>query len=153
MKVLLFRGRGLISSLIRWQTRSQYSHAAFLLADGETIVEAWQGDGVRKKKVTDWSNIDVFHVLGATEAQMNYAANFALAQVGKKYDYRQVFRFLTRIGGKNNGKWFCSELVFAALQHAGINLLERIEPWAVSPGLLALSPDLVKHESRVQKDQ
>src|SRR5579871_2617400 len=41
MRIALYQGKSLISLLIRWQTRSQYSHAAFLLDDG-SVIEAWQ---------------------------------------------------------------------------------------------------------------
>lgn len=144
-KVLLFRGRGVISALIRWQTRSVYSHAALLLEDGETIIEAWQGDGVRKKKLGSRENIDAFRVAGGVDWPTAIA--FAEAQIGKRYDYRQVFRFLSRRSGKTDEHWFCSELVFAALREGDVPLLERIEPWAVSPGLLAVSPWLSKDET------
>jgi hypothetical protein len=41
MRIALYQGKSLISRAIRWQTRSQYSHAAFLLDDG-SLIEAWQ---------------------------------------------------------------------------------------------------------------
>src|SRR5690606_21875536 len=77
---------------------------------------------------------------------------FLEKQTGKSYDYRMVFRFITRLQEtrKSRGKWFCSELVFAALQQCGIDLLSRTEPWEVSPGLLArspyLQPRIIDHE-------
>jgi uncharacterized protein YycO len=142
-KILLFRGRGLISALIRWQTRSCYSHAALLLPDGETIVEAWQGAGVRiKRKFRDWSNVDSFDVHMTTH-QWGRVMDFAVSQIGKPYDYRQVIRFVTRTRSKPNDRWFCSELVAAAFNHAGMPLLHRIIPSNVSPALLALSPRMV----------
>jgi hypothetical protein len=70
MIILLYRGTGLINSLIRWQTRSHYAQ------DDDT--------------------------------------------------------------------WFCSELVYAAFQKAGIKLLNVDEAWKVSPALLAMSPYLRK---------
>lgn len=140
--ILLFRGRGAVSALIRWQTRSVYSHAAILMPDGR-IVEAWQGAGVRTTTLSDWQGIDRFAVPSLTDAQWRAASTFALRQVGQGYDYAGVARFLSRRDTPENGRWFCSELVFAAIQHAGLNLLERIPPAEVSPGHLALSPLLV----------
>lgn len=69
---------------------------------------------------------------------------FLLDELDKSYDYGSVLRFVSReqAARRDSGKWFCSELVFAALQKGGLNLLSRIEPWAVSPGLLAYSPYL-----------
>lgn len=140
--ILLFKGRGIISTLIRWQTRSPYSHAAILLPDG-SIVESWQGKGVRETELTDWRNIDVFYVPSATQEQWFNILFFMNSRIGKGYDYWGVIRFITRTNMPPNDKWFCSEIVFEAFKEAGINLLERIDPWEVSPGLLSLSPLLV----------
>jgi len=139
--ILLFRGRGLISALIRWQTRGQYSHAALLMPDGR-IVESWQGDGVRVKTLADWRGVERYTVPSMSAAQWDEALAFARAEVGKGYDYRAIVRFVSRRKMRADDRWFCSELVFAALAHAGVPLFARIEPWAVSPGLLAISPML-----------
>lgn len=143
MKLLLFKGRGFISRLIRWQTRSKYSHAALLLSDGRTIIEAWQGAGVRVKEITDWTDVDLFEIEGLTPLVETRAYSFACDQVGKKYDYWGVIRFVSRRHMPANEKWFCSELAFAALEIAGLRLLERIDASEVSPHLLSLSPLLL----------
>jgi uncharacterized protein YycO len=138
--ILLFKGRGIVSAMIRLQTRSEYSHAALLYPDGSTLVESWQGSGVRRKTITDFRDVDAFIVPGMTEVQWKDAFKFAAAQVGLGYDYRSVARFVTRVSAKENGRWFCSELVFAALQYSGVELLHRITAAEVAPGHLALSP-------------
>jgi uncharacterized protein YycO len=137
--ILLFHGRGLISTLIRWQSRGDYSHAALLMPDGQ-IVESWQGAGVRVKTLGDWEGIHRYTIPGMTSDQWDDAIAYALAQVGSGYDYLGVLRFITRHPSPANDRWFCSELVYTALRHAGVDLFQRIEPWAVSPGLLAISP-------------
>lgn len=143
LAILLMRGRGVLSSLIRWQTRGKYSHAALLIGENE-IIEAWQGDGVRMKKITDWSNVDIFDVPSATPQQWQDAIDFACKQRGKGYDYLGVVRFLTRRDRDNPERWFCSELVFASFLAAGVPLLARIKAHEVSPGLLSNSPLLVQ---------
>lgn len=139
-KILLFRGRGLISTLIRWQTRGRYAHAAILFPDGETIIEAWPGPGVRQKKMTDWDGVTVFDVPSHPKEQIDQAVDFARTQLGKKYAYLDIVRFITRTKGNEQNSWFCSELVFAAFQKAGIDLLARIPAWEVSPQGLSISP-------------
>lgn len=143
-RILLSRGRGLISTLIRWQTRGEYSHAAILYPDGETIIEAWQGDGVRKKKITDWKDVDTFAVTNITAEQWKAAIELAEHQLGKGYDYWAIIRFISRGIMPDNDKWFCSELVMHVLRAFGVNLFLRIEPWAVSPGMLNNSPVLYR---------
>lgn len=145
--VLLFRGRGFVSAAIRWQTRSPYSHAALLRPDGR-IVESWQGAGVRIKTVADWADIDAFDVVGMTDLQWGLALDFCEELVGRGYDYKAVLRFVSRRPAADNERWFCSELVFAALQSAGVDLLARIDAASVSPGMLAWSPLLVPRLGR-----
>jgi len=139
--LLLFRGKGVISALIRWQTRSKYSHAALLLPNGD-IIEAWQGlgAGVRIKRGLDsWDGVEIYAVPSATAAAWNEVIGFARSRVGAGYDYWSVARFISRRHMPPNDKWFCSELVFAAFRFAGIHLL-RAESQEVSPGMLSRSP-------------
>lgn len=141
LRVAMFRGRGILSALIRWQTWSSYSHAAIVLPDGY-IVEAWhRGPGVRRKLLKSTKGVDVFNVKGLTEEQSAVAEKFAMDQIGQKYDYFGVLRFLNRRKVGDNGKWFCSELVYAAFKAAGVHLLSKdTQPNMVSPGLLSRSP-------------
>lgn len=143
--VALFRGPGIVSRLIRWQTRSAYSHAAIVLPSG-AVIESREWKGVRqlpKLEPQNGEEIDLFTV-EVTETQLEEIAWFLNSQLGKAYDWTMVARFVTRRQESRSsaGKWFCSELVFAAFQQAGIDLLRATEPWEVSPGLLARSPVL-----------
>jgi uncharacterized protein YycO len=138
----------LVSALIRWQTRGRYSHAAIRMRDGR-IVESWQGAGVRTKWVKDWSGIDAYVVPGATDGQWDRAIGFALGQIGRGYDWWAIVRFVSRRAMPANDRWFCSELVFAALAAGGVRLLERVEASAVSPGTLAWSPGLEPERPQV----
>ena len=140
-KVLLFKGRGMFSRLIRWQTNGQYSHAAIQLPDGR-IIEAWHKPAqVRvRPPLRDWSNVDAFSVQGMSEAKWKVVADFLEDQIGKKYDFGGVMRFVTRWRKPKDDKWFCSELVFQAIKEAGVDLLSRIECSQVSPTVLSFSP-------------
>lgn len=137
-QILLFQGRGIISRLIRWQTRGKYSHAAIRVSENE-CVESWAGPGVRLKKISDWTGIDVFDVPIPYRWKV-LAVSFAAQQIGKKYDYLGVLRFVSRRKRNSLHRWFCSELVFEAFKHAGCWLFARTEGWEVSPSELARSP-------------
>lgn len=147
MLIALHKGKGFIGRCIQWQTRSVYSHASIVFDElGGEVVESREFKGVRWLSALEpGEDADLYRVeLTADQAQTIRA--FLFAQLGKPYDYTMVLRFISRrqASRKESGKWFCSELVFAAFQKSGINLLSRVEPWAVSPGLLALSPLLKK---------
>lgn len=141
MRIGLFRGRGIVSALIRWQTRSKYSHAA-IFVDDHTILEAWPTKGVRINFLTDLSDIDFFDIT-TTPRQELTIIDFFQTQMGKPYDYFGVFNFITKFPFfKPYESWFCSEIVFAALKEAGILPLNNIEPNKVSPFHLSISPIL-----------
>ncbi|HEY1170247.1 MAG TPA: YiiX/YebB-like N1pC/P60 family cysteine hydrolase [Verrucomicrobiae bacterium] len=160
MLIALHRGKGFIARAIRWQTRSVYSHASIVLEESECVVEAREFEGVRmvlwRDVVASGEVVDLFRVKGLTEEAEECVREFLWEQMGKAYDYTMVARFISRRQEEraSSGKWFCSELVFAALAKAGVRLLERVEAWEVSPGMLRLSTRLEQmknEEGRMKK--
>lgn len=147
IQVALFRSNSLVSRLIRWQTRGFYNHAA-LVWRGQ-VIEAREFEGVVTRKASTLQAEPLVHLYasGCDEETSRRIWSFALARLGYKYDYRMVTRFVSRLPANEaqQEKWFCSELVFAAFREGGVCLLENIEPWAVSPSMLSLSP-LLKRE-------
>jgi len=141
----LHHAPGLFGDLIRWQTRGKYSHAS-LWFPSVGVIESREGRGVQRLadlKLKKGERIDVFEVTGFTTDQALDVWNFASKQLGKSYDWPMVFGFVSRStteGQQTGGKWFCSELVFAAVKAAGVELLRDCEAWEVSPALLSKSP-------------
>lgn len=147
--ILLFCGRGAVSRLIRFQTRGEYSHAAILRPDGR-IIESWMGDGVRVKRPKDWDCIDAFYVPDMTPEEGARAISYAQEQMGSKYDWLAVIRFVSRDRLPDAPtRWFCSELAFAAFSYAGHELFSRTAAYEVSPDLLKRSP-LLKRAPRIK---
>ena len=147
--ILLYRGHGLIDGLIKWQTRSEYSHAAILIPNGN-IIESYPGVGVRLRESQIAAGfdfmlqcpVDAFDVPEACARTWANAIEYCRHELGAKYDWKGIARFITRLPGGDPNRWFCSELVAAAFRAAGRPLLARIEPWAISPELLSISPKL-----------
>ena len=152
----------MISRLIRWQTRSAYSHIAvrftqdmWVKLDGArekiikagSVIEAWKG-GVRMAGSISSSHepgtrVDLFEFKAPLdEREMQTLAAFMVRQLGKGYDYRSIVRFLTRepVDHWRRTKWFCSELAFEACLTAGRNLLERCAAWEIPPRDIPRSP-------------
>jgi uncharacterized protein YycO len=149
IKVMLFHGKGFVSSMIRWFTRSPYSHAALYFPKSASICEAWQGDTVRFKPWNyNWTGVELYELnRPLTPEESTAIMNFCLREKGCRYDYLSVLSFLTRSPRKSDTRWFCSELTYAAFQAAGINLLaDGVNAWEVSPGMLANSPLLKRVE-------
>jgi uncharacterized protein YycO len=101
------------------------------------------GVRVRFLKEEDWKHIEVYDVVGMTPGQWVETVRFLEGEIGCGYDYRSIFRFLTRTKAGSKNRWFCSELVFAAIDRSRFRLLQRVSEWAVAPGHLRLSPLLV----------
>jgi hypothetical protein len=139
--VLLFTGGDPIAALVKWQSRSEYSHAALLLPGGARVIESYPFYGVRSRELTakDWEKVHAYAVPGMTGEQWCVAVAFAEAQLGNGYDWRNVLRFVSRLPATENNRWFCSELVFADLEYSYRKVLE-MEAEYVDPGHLPTSP-------------
>lgn len=145
MRIALYRGSGIVSKIILWQSRGKFSHASVVLPDN-SVIESREFIGVHKMPAVIPEKGETFKLFNVetTPIQDMAIVAFLEGQVGKDYDYLSILRFITRENTDRYTRnyWFCSELVFSAFRHAGINLLERIDAWAVSPELLSLSPFL-----------
>lgn len=170
IQIAQYRGVSPVSKLIEWHCRSPYSHTALLFTEdlvvsGPTVttlrsgnvIEAWQTGGVVLSESlssihTDKTQVDLFSFkdpLSASEAST--IAAFALAQLGKPYDFVDIERFITREAPPASSigqKWFCSELTFSACKEAGRLLLEQTEAWEVPPDWVRRSP-LLQYSSTV----
>lgn len=149
--VLAHHGTGWVSRAIQFQTRSLWNHIS-LRIDG-LVYEAIEGVGVRVRTTHDIAQaftsrqetIQPLRVEGLPDDAPDLLKAFLRAQLGKPYDYVMVLRFLSRVQRQSDAaqaKWFCSELVCAALQQVGVSLFRDTSPWEVSPGLLVRSPML-----------
>lgn len=160
MRIALYQGKSFISRLIRWQTRSKYSHAAFLLDDG-SVIEAWQPQvrwviptkgplSALSRQHTPGTVVDIFEFITPLSPAENSCLEFlARRDIGTPYDYRSIFRFLTRERGDGSARrLFCSEQVFSRCQQIGRDLLERTEAWRVPPDWISRSP-LLKLSSTI----
>ena len=151
--VLASKGISLTSRLIRWwQWGFPYTHIAYCLnlsdPNDPVVIEAWW-NGVRtgffSEVHTPGTEFAVYSV-EVTEDQKTAIEDFLIKQHLKPYDWLGILGFPLRSWKlEREDRWFCSELVFAAFQHAGIELLKNTHPSEVSPRLFLKSP-LLKFE-------
>lgn len=148
-RIALYRGTSFESRVIRWVTRSVYSHAAFLLADG-SVIEAWANGVQHSPNISSLhspgTRVDVFRFTDPLDAQKGAGlVELLMTDIGRPYDYKDVFRFITRRAGNPNGRVFCSELVAQRCKDVGRPLFRDTEPWRVPPDwiarTIALAPD------------
>lgn len=147
-RVLLFTGGDPIAALVRWQSRSHYSHAALLIPGTTTVIESYPFRGVRKRELTakDWERIHAYRVPDMTVKQWAGAVQFCESQMGMGYDWRNVLRFVSRVPARENNRWFCSELVFEAIRRTYRRVLNMSAEY-VNPGHLADSTLMERDEA------
>ena len=139
--VLLFRGSGVLSWLIRLATHSDYSHAGLVFRYRARVycLEA-VGKGVRLiavSRLLDHYPGGVFYCgLGAAEPARETALGFGFQQLCLPYDVFGLVRFALalifawRRPVNPDNRWFCSELVAAAYRIAGFPLTDELPCYA-----------------------
>jgi hypothetical protein len=143
VKLQFVLGENLASLAIAWFNSGHFSHVDSVLPDG-TLTGARSdiiggGSGVRNRPAgyETWRRRVVMYVPCTPEQYAKYWA-FINAQLGKPYDMSAIVAFMLDRNFHDPDQWFCSELVTAALEAAGIigTLFEGCNK--VSPTPLAL---------------
>lgn len=146
------RGDSPISSVIRWfQFGNEITHTFYCLPNTDLnnpeVIEAWHlpirtFGGVRRGRFYRDDITKKYFYVEVTKEQADRFYQFMLDRVGKhRYDYLGILGFAIRSKDVQRGdSYFCSELLFEAFQHIGINLLNYTQPQRVSPELLVRSP-------------
>jgi Uncharacterized distant relative of cell wall-associated hydrolases len=97
-----------------------WEHCAIYIGNGE-IVEAWSpAVRILPVSIINTASDAAIYRVKTTAAIKQAAVNFAIAQVGKSYD----FQWLIPPGGKeiDGSTWYCSELIWAAYKKQGVEL-------------------------------
>jgi hypothetical protein len=159
MLILQYHGRSLISRVIlafRPPFTPKHSHSSttpariesgYLVGDTSEY-ESWHKGGVCHREFigqahTKGTRVDVYEL--RTPLTMEDEATYFLflkSQEGKGYDWRGVFCYGTRRDKQNPLKWFCCELILAALRHVGRILFGHLQPHQVHPATVSTSPEL-----------
>ena len=124
---------GVYNRLVRWWTRSSYSHVELILPFAAASSSAMDG-GVRFKKIDFdpalWDFVELPLDL-ATGAEAWFNKHY-----GQGYDYLGNVHFVLSAVGDDKRKWFCSESVAAAL---GMPNPERFDPGTLHATLTFLT--------------
>lgn len=110
---------GIYNRLVRWWTRSPYSHVELVFFDGgpgavsQTASSSYMDGGVRFKWIEfdpdRWDFVDLPGQLAEP------ARAWFDAHEGDRYDLLGNVHFIVSAVGDDKRKWFCSEAVAAAL--------------------------------------
>ena len=155
VRVAQYRGLSLISKTIKLTTGGPYSHTAIVLEE-DFIVEAWHTTNrVRVVRGFDDGHtpstpVDIYTV-DLTEEEERRFREFVIDQVGKRYDFLGVFGFHLATRLHRRGRWFCSELLGAALAATGNKLYEDLVPSKLSPNGVVGLPGFTKLDPEDKK--
>lgn len=140
-----------VSKAIRWICFSDFSHVE-IMDPGAGFIAAHAGDGVQLRPFDyDPKAKSILALVRCDEIVTEKVLEFARLQIGKKYDYGAIWGILMRHETPANDRWFCSELVDAAFNHAKYPLVNTAErEGRVTPGDLYNSP-LIELLSRACK--
>jgi hypothetical protein len=139
LRVAFYRGThaglpGVYNRLVRWWTRSQYSHVELILPWGAAASSSAMDGGVRFKFIDFdpalWDFVDVPLELASS------AEDWFNTHYGQGYDYLGNVHFVLSAVGDDKRKWFCSEAVAAAL---GMPNPERFDPGTLHAALSFLT--------------
>lgn len=144
IRLLFTRQPTIWSHAIRHAQRSPYSHVTLLLPDGGYDARFWRGVA-RYPLSTIWawleSECSGYTVGIVQDADHERAHRFCRSQVGKPYDWKAVLGIGLHRDWRDDAAWFCSELVAAALEYAGIEPVAK-DASRVTPDDLLRSPVL-----------
>lgn len=152
--ILLFKGKGWLSEIIKWKTGSAYSHAGLVAWWGDRlmVLEA-VGAGVRATPISYnlkkyKGGIDYFRSSEEiSEVVRSGMLSFAQKQLGKEYDLGRLFGFFIKLMRNQPlqetetatvpSTFFCSEYVAEVYEQAGCDLVSNRSSQYTSPDKLA----------------
>ena len=117
---------GIYNKLVRWWTKSKYSHAELVFSDGWMASSSLMDKGVRLKPAS--LNPDNWDVMSLRDNLEPAARQWFENHKGLSYDVWGNIHILLPFIPQSNSKYFCSEACMAAL---GFDEAERYTPAAM----------------------
>lgn len=118
-------GEGISAKAISWFSAGHFSHVDVIVPQGllgarpDSIGGAPPGVWIRPQYYDTWSKV-VLMEIAATKEQEEDFIDFLHDQLAKPYDMTAIWAFVINRDWREVDSWFCSELISAALEHAGI---------------------------------
>lgn len=124
--VLVWSGSSVFSKIIKWWTKSEYTHVGFSWkANGRLfVIESMDGKGVRifplsRKIPFSWIKTNVFWT--------DEIAELTFKHLGDKYSWMGCVRAGLGIQTKKDKRWQCAEFAAYILRKAGLKIGFNIE--------------------------
>lgn len=141
--VRFLRDKSFFSRLICWYTQSEWSHVEFVTPTGYLGAMPQGGVQIRDFNYTDVS-AEEFRSIQVFNSEADKFWLWAYAQIGKPYDWTAIFGLLLHRNWRNQGHWFCSEMVTQGFEIAGVKILDTAHINFITPRDVALTTILKK---------
>lgn len=133
--VAFYKGEGLRRDrLVRWWTRSQYSHVELIMPNGDMAgIRPPEDPYIRRRSLSgireeDWDFIEI----GVTDDQLEKLRLFIDSTKGQGYDWLgMIASHLTPFKVKLPNKWYCSEWVLYALSVSRVLTWNQIKAYNI----------------------
>lgn len=132
VKVIFGRGNAVISDIILFISRSDWSHVAYIDEVSGYIIEAAGGIGVIASTYDNFKSRYPRHLIA--EIPVRDAKLFRdtmISLIGADYDFRAILGILLRKDWNDNNKWMCSEAIAHASGLFRKNKLHRVTQEAI----------------------
>lgn len=148
--VLLVKGKGLVSFLVKLFTRSKYSHVALAVSNNRVIEIDWKYR--LQIRSIEHEEYDVYRLnRGLTNEETFIILSYVYSLIGSKYDFSKIFSLVFEIlfsrRGKrifdNPNKFICSDIIDSAYQKIGVDLVPHYADQDTTPDDLSKSKMLV----------
>jgi len=140
LKIAFYKGKGTIfDKLIRLWTFSKYSHVELVNQDSPDnwlwYTSSPRDGGVVVRNIE--YNADHWDLFDINIPHEQDVLDFIQTRVNKKYDWLGIILSqILKLNIHNQNRWFCSEIIHAALIMGGLNNSYFIESHNYNPGKL-----------------
>jgi hypothetical protein len=137
VKLAFYKDKGnLIDSIIRWFTKSKYSHVEMIVKDMWISSSAAYG-GVHIKELKELSDSYDYVEIEVDGRKLKKVLNFIEENKSSKYDYLGVlFGNVFNDKTEDKSKYFCSEMMVIILKIFEFDKVSKLIPSKTNPGEL-----------------
>ena len=141
---------GFIGWAIRRVTWGVVNHVELVLdglyGSSRQVIGAFTKDGI---SIVPYYKVSKEYIckIPCTAEQRGAIFDYAFSQVGKKYDFLDIFGFLVHRDWRKENRWTCGEFVAACFEKGGLPLLHAPLKTInrISPRDVFLSPRIIGH--------
>jgi hypothetical protein len=143
--VILWEGKGLAARLVRWFTKSRWSHVGIALWSGPRllVLDSFPFKGTRIQPLSRCAE-NAYWIPNPAGLGL-LAHGFAIDELGRKYSFQNLWK--TWLGlNLVKGEYHCAQYVAAVLSKAGIELTAPATPETVARDMCASAEKIIPED-------